>query len=79
MKNQINLISQPLSLQISDIFLGLTRTKYPSTLYVTVGNITDKSVLSSLYVDQVAAQNPALSQYIEQVVQESTSPNEQVR
>ncbi|KAL5250908.1 hypothetical protein ACHWQZ_G016595 [Mnemiopsis leidyi] len=63
---------------ISDIFLGLSRTKYPSTMYVTVGHITDKTVLSSLYVDQVAAQNPALSQYIEQVVQESVFPNEQV-
>ena len=47
-------------------------------MYVTVGHITDKTVLSSLYVDQVAAQNPALSQYIEQVVQESVFPNEQV-
>ena len=45
---------------------------------MTVGNITDKTVLSSLYVDQVAAQNPALSQYIEQAVQESVYPSEQV-
>ena len=29
-------------------------------------------------MDQVAAQNPALSQYIEQVVQESNLPTEQV-
>ncbi|XP_063688152.1 jouberin-like [Bolinopsis microptera] len=78
-KLRLQLFRYPIIEQsISDIFLGLSRTKYPSTMYVTVGNITDKSVLSSLYVDQVAAQNPALSQYIEQVVQESTSPNEQV-
>ena len=57
----------------------MSRTKYPSTLYVTISNVTDKAVLSTLYVDQIAAQNPALSQYIEHVVSETSAPKEKVR
>lgn len=61
---------------VSDIFLTVSRTKYPSTIYVTVSSVTDKSVLSTLYVDQVSAQNPALSHYIDSVVHDSVASNQ---
>ena len=56
--------------QIGAVFLGLSRAKYPSTMYVTIGHVTDKATLSSLYIDRIAAHNPALSHYIEHVKSE---------